>query len=69
MKCGNALQSALNKRPQKLKKLGKDRAKILQTVSIRRNDKKAVSSVISTQEKKLKNLTKNSQIWFTSEQK
>lgn len=53
--------------------MGKDHAKILQTLyvlksCIRHNDGKAVNSVISTHDKKLKNLTKYSQIWFKSEE-
>ena len=74
------LRSALNKRQDELKKLEKDHENALQTLSlelssvdlyilkkcIRHNFGKAVNNVISTHEKKLKNLTKNTQIPFTS---
>ena len=76
------LRSVLNKRQDELKKLQKDHAKILQTLTmklssvnlyilkkcIRHNIEKAVNNVISTHEKKLKNLTKNIQIPFTSDE-
>ena len=66
-----------------LKKLEKDHENALQTLSlelssvdlyilkkcIRHNVGKAVNNVISTHEKKLKNLTKNTQIPFTAERK
>ena len=76
------LRSASNKRQDKLTKLEKDHGNTLQTLSlelssvdlyilkkcIRHNVGKAVNNVISTHEKKLKNLTKNTQIPFTSEE-
>ena len=76
------LRSALNKRQDELKKLQKDHAKILQTLTmrlssvnlyilkkcIRHNVEKVVNNVISTHEKKLKDLTKNMQIPFTSDE-
>ena len=76
------LRSALNKRQGELKKLEKDHARILQTLTMKlssidlyilkkcisHNVGKAVNNVISTHEKKLKNLTKNTQIPFTSDE-
>ena len=76
------LRSALNKRQDKLKKLQNNHAKILQTLTmklssvdlyilkncIRHNVEKVVNTVISTHEKKLKNLAKNIQIPFTSDE-
>ena len=70
----------LNKRQDELKKLQKDHAKILQTLTMKlssvdlyilkkcisHNVEKVVNNVISTHEKKLKNLTKSIQILFTS---
>ena len=69
------LGSALNKRQDELKKLEEDHVKILQTLSMKLlsvdlyiywkdvldilNVGKAVYNVISTHEKRLKNLTKN----------
>ena len=76
------LCSALNKRQNELKKLEKDHANILQTLTIklssvdlyllkkriRHNVGKAVNNVNLTIEKKLKNLTKNTQIPLTSDE-
>ena len=76
------LCSALNKRQNELKKLEKDHANILQTLTIklssvdlyllkkriRHNVGKAVNNVNLTLEKKLKNLTKNTQIPLTSDE-
>ena len=70
------------KRQDELKKLEKDHAKILPTLTmtlssidlyilkkcIRHNVGKAVNNVVSTYEKKLKNLMKNTQITFTSDE-
>ena len=80
--CKRFLQIALNKHQDELKKLQKDQAKISQTLTmqlssvnlyilkncIRHNVGKAVNNVISTHEKKFKNLTKNIQIPFTSDE-
>ena len=76
------LRSVLNKRQDELKKLQKDQAKMLQALTmklssvdlyilkkcIRHNVEKVVNNVISTHEKKLKDLTKNIQIPFTSDE-
>ena len=78
--CKRLLESALNKRQDELKKRQKDHAKISQTLNmklssadlyilkncIRHNVEKAVNKVISTHEKKLKNLMKIIQIPVTS---
>ena len=80
--CKRLLRSALNKRQDELKKLQKDHAKILQNLTmkmasvdlyilkncIRHNVEKVVNNAISTHEKKFKNLTKNIQIPFTSDE-
>ena len=76
------LRSVLNKRQDELKKLQRDHAKILQTLTMklssvdlyilkklyRHNVEKVANNVISKHEKKLKNLTKNIQIPFTSDE-
>ena len=75
------VRGASNKHQEELKELQKDHAKNLQTLTmklssvdlyilkkcIRHNAEKAVNILISTHEKKFKNLTKNMQIPFTTD--